>query len=104
MKPRVMIVDDDPLMHLLYMKHLEKAGYQTIAAKDGSEVVGLASQELPALIIMDVMMEPVDGFTALRELKRVETTQRIPVLVVTANVSTHVMVKLLAAEAQIAGA
>lgn len=93
MPSKVLMVDDDPLMHLLYRTHLEKAGYEMVTAKDGSEVVEIASREQPKLIFMDVMMEPLDGLAALRELKRTPATKNIPVIVITAIVSVHEAVR-----------
>jgi two-component system phosphate regulon response regulator OmpR len=93
MRPKVLIVDDDPLMHLLYLPHLHRAGYQPLMAKDGSEVMEIAERESPALIIMDVLMIAVDGLSAVRELKRTDCTKEIPVIVVTANVGLHAMIK-----------
>ena len=74
-------------MHLLYMPHLERAGYHPISANDGGQVLFLAAQESPAVIVMDVMMTNMDGLAALRELRQFDTTKHIPVIVITSNVS-----------------
>ena len=79
MANKILIVDDDPLMHLLYKNHLEGAGYQMIMAGNGIEALAVAARELPQLIVMDVMMVRMDGMTALRELKSAEATKGIPV-------------------------
>ena len=89
MRNTVLIVDDDALVHLLYKRHLEGAGYQLINASNGVEALDVARRELPRLIIMDVMMPGTDGLTALRELKKGEATKSIPVIIVTANVGEH---------------
>ena len=89
MPSKVLMVDDDPLMHMLYRTHLEKAGYVMVTAKDGSEAVEIASREQPKLIFMDVMMEGLDGMAALRELKKTPATKSIPVIVMTAIVSVY---------------
>ena len=89
MANKILIVDDDPLMHLLYKNHLEGAGYQMIMASNGIEALAVAARELPQLIVMDVMMVGMDGMTALRELKSTEATKGIPVLIITANVNQH---------------
>jgi CheY-like chemotaxis protein len=101
MTNKVLIVDDDPLMHLLYKRHLEGAGYELINASNAIEALEMAKRELPRLIIMDVMMPGTDGLTALRELKKAEATKAIPVIVATANVEQHLAARQ---EAQFSGA
>jgi len=86
MKPKVLMVDDDPLMQILYKKHLEEGGYEMLAAKDGSEAVITIERDAPQLIIMDIMMPGLDGLSVLRKLKKSEVTRNIPVIVTTANV------------------
>jgi CheY-like chemotaxis protein len=87
MPTRVLIVDDEPLMHMLYKSHLEKAGYQLLSAKTGEEGLVMAKAEKPAVIIMDVILPGIDGLAVLRELKNEEATKNIPVIVITAAVS-----------------
>ena len=89
MPEKVLIVDDEALMHLLYRNHLERAGYQLLAAKDGQEALAVASQERPQVIVMDVFMKGMDGMAALRELKRSNATKDTPVIIVTAQVAAH---------------
>jgi CheY-like chemotaxis protein len=86
---KVLIVDDEPLTHLLYKTHIERAGYQMLAATDGGQALQIAKREGPDLIIMDIMMKDMDGLAALRELKGDETTKGIPVIIITASVSSH---------------
>ena len=97
----MLIVDDDPLMHLLYMPHLERAGYQPISANDGGQVLFLAAQESPAVIVMDVMMTNMDGLAALREIRQFDATKHIPVIVITSNVA---ILSIVRHEAQASGA
>jgi len=89
MGQKILIVDDDVLIHQLYQHHLQRAGYEVIAATNGVEGIEVAARELPQLIIMDVMMEGMDGLAALRELKKMEATSAIPVIVITGNVAAH---------------
>jgi CheY-like chemotaxis protein len=89
MPPKILMVDDEPLMHLLYKNHLERAGYQVLMADDGSEALELAARERPRLIVMDVLMKNMDGLAALRALKKSEVTKAIPVIIITAHVSAH---------------
>ena len=89
MPQKVLIVDDEPLIRLLYQKQLEGAGYQMLSASDGAEVLELAVRERPDVVVMDVLMRKMNGMAALRELKKHEATQSIPVIIITAQVNAH---------------
>jgi CheY-like chemotaxis protein len=82
---KILIVDDEPIVHRLLRHYLEREGYETIAASNGREAIELATHEGPQLIVMDVMMPEMDGITALRRLKKEEDTKTIPVIMITAN-------------------
>ncbi|MEW8027862.1 MAG: response regulator [Candidatus Thiodiazotropha sp.] len=82
-KARVLVVDDSPTEIHIFKKILEKQGYQILVAKDGQEGVDIAIQELPDIILMDVVMPVLNGFQATRQLKNNESTANIPVIMVT---------------------
>jgi CheY-like chemotaxis protein len=98
---KILIVDDDPVVHMLYKRHLEKEGFELLMARNGIEALSVAAQSKPDLILMDVMMPAKDGLAALRELKQNESTRHVPVIVMTANVSEY---NTSAKEAKIGGA
>jgi twitching motility two-component system response regulator PilH len=81
MKPKVLIVDDETLVRLLYQRHIEKSGYQLLTATSAEEGLATVQQEKPALVIMDVMMGGADGLAALRSLKADPATKSIPVMI-----------------------
>ena len=85
----ILIVDDDPIVHLLYKRHLVQAGFELLSAKNGVEALALAEQTKPDLILMDVMMPEKDGFATLREFKKREATCNVPVIIMTANVAQY---------------
>lgn len=85
MGPKILFVDDDPLMPALFRRPLEQAGYELLAAADGRQALDLAAREQPQVIIMDIMMPEKDGLSALRELKRLEATKAIPVIMITSH-------------------
>jgi len=89
MPSKVLIVDDDPLMRVLYKNQLERAGYQMLTASDGIEALEVAARELPQVIVMDILMTQMDGLAALRELKKKDETKFIPVVIATSSVSAH---------------
>jgi threonine synthase len=84
--PRVLIVDDTPDALRLIRRILQSQGEYTIfEATNGEQAISLAQEELPDLIILDLMMPKIDGFSVLDELKSKTETAPIPVIVVTAK-------------------
>lgn len=79
----VMIVDDSPTEVHVMRTALERHGFETVSAADGSECINLAREMRPDLILMDVVMPVVNGYQATRTLHRDPTTKSIPVVMVT---------------------
>jgi CheY-like chemotaxis protein len=86
--PKILIADDEVYSLRLLQMTLKKTGCELIPCKNGQEAVDRASEELPDLIVMDVMMPVMDSLTALAELKRNEKTAAIPVIMLTAKGQT----------------
>ena len=84
MNQRILIAEDDPKHQRLLADVLQAAGYDTLIAADGLRAVELARSSRPQLILMDLDMPELDGFAAVRILKRDPETQAIPVVAVTA--------------------
>lgn len=84
-KIKILKVDDEPDLLDVLNIYLKGAGYKTCEALNGREAIAKARAESPDLIILDILMPEVDGFTVMRELKRDEVTARIPVMVLTAK-------------------
>ena len=83
---RVLIVDDTEEPRRLLRRILQSQGSFTFSeAMDGWQAIELARSELPDLILLDLMMPGMDGFSVLDELKSDPTTASIPVIVVTAK-------------------
>ena len=82
--PRILIIDDDPVISDLVSINLEMAGYDVQQAMDGIKGQALAVQLQPDLIMLDLMLPNVDGFTICQRLRRDERTSDIPVLMLTA--------------------
>jgi len=84
--PRVAIIDDTPDARRLIRRILQSQGNFTLfEASNGREAIELAKNELPDLIILDLMMPEIDGFSVLDVLKDDERTAMIPIIVVTAK-------------------
>jgi two-component system cell cycle response regulator DivK len=84
-KKRVLLVEDNNDNFELVRYLLERAGYEVLAAYDGQEGLELARQELPDLILMDLSIPKIDGWTAGHELKADPQTAHIPLLALTAH-------------------
>lgn len=80
---RVLIVDDSPSQLLVLKRIVEGLGHETISAEDGQQGVEMARQNLPDLILMDVVMPNLNGFQATRTISRDKSTSHIPVILVT---------------------
>jgi CheY-like chemotaxis protein len=92
MKPQILIVDDDSLMHMLYRRTLENAGYEIAAARSAEEAIEKLAATRPQLIIMDIILPAMNGLTAIRNFKK-SMAGDIPILVITGNVAALEAVK-----------
>ena len=81
---KILVIDDDSAINELIKVNLELAGHEVIQAFDGTTGFALCKQELPALVILDVMMPEVDGFTVAQRIRKNENTKDIPILMLTA--------------------
>ena len=81
-KKRVLIVDDEEPIRLLVFSILDK-DYIVIEASDGGEAISVAHRQKPDLILMDILMPRVDGYTACYRLKNDAVTKAIPVVMLT---------------------
>ena len=80
----ILIVEDDPKSLELTRDVIEASGYSTISAIDGEQGVKLARDKKPDLILMDIMMPKMDGYTACHAIKMDELIKEIPVIMLTA--------------------
>ena len=90
---KILIVDDEPFNVDYLQQELEDLGYTTISATNGQEALGKVAAEAPDLILLDVMMPVMDGFTACRILKENEATQLIPIIIMTVLQETEDRIK-----------
>lgn len=81
---KILVIDDDPAILELLKTNLELMGHDVITILDGIKGFALAKQEMPDLIVLDVMMPEVDGFTVAQRIRQNEDTKNIPILMLTA--------------------
>jgi CheY-like chemotaxis protein len=85
MGSKIMVVDDDlPTLEVMELL-LRKINREPVLVHNGWDALRMIKKEKPALIILDVMMSPIDGWQFLEELKRNEELKDIPVLLFTAK-------------------
>jgi CheY-like chemotaxis protein len=85
MAQKVLIVDDTEMMIKIYVVSFQNAGFEVIRASNGGEALLQARNQVPDLIMLDVMMPDMDGIQVLQELKKDETTKNIKVIMLSAN-------------------
>ena len=84
-KKRVLVVDDEPDIRELVQHHLEIEGFEVLSAPDGEKGLFLIQNELPDLIILDLMLPGIDGLEVCRKLNNIESTSDIPIIMLTAK-------------------
>jgi diguanylate cyclase (GGDEF)-like protein len=83
--PRVVVVDDEPSILEMLRLRLESMGATVFTIPRGRDTLPLARREAPDLILLDIMMPDLDGFSVIRQLKEDEATRQIPVIFMTAR-------------------
>ena len=81
---KILVIDDDIAINELIKVNLELKGYTVLQAFEGTTGFAVAKQELPSLIVLDVMMPEVDGYTVAQRIRQNESTKDIPILMLTA--------------------
>ena len=82
-KSRILVVDDDPVGRRLTRATLTRAGFDVVEAKDGLLALDVMREDFPDLVLMDVSMPVMDGFTACAELRQMPGGSRVPVVMMT---------------------
>ena len=81
----VLVVDDEEQLALAMKIRLQSQGYEVVTANDGQQALELAAQRRPDLIIMDVLMPVMDGYSCLRELNTRFGRGKVPIIILTAR-------------------
>ncbi len=79
----VMVIDDDPMMRVLMIETLKRANFSVIEAEDGHEGLTLFNEHKPKLVLVDLQMPGMDGYTFCKSLRAIPEGRDIPVMVVT---------------------
>lgn len=92
----ILVVDDDAKIVRLVRMYLEREGYRVVEAGDGRAALGAISLEMPALVVLDLMLPEVDGLEVIRAVRR---SDRTPIIVLSARGMTGDRISGLAAGA-----
>lgn len=84
MTKKVLVVDDDESIRMFVAGVMEAEGWEAIEALNGQQALDKAETETPDLIVLDVNMPVMDGFTAFKLLRDSPFTDRIPIIMLTA--------------------
>lgn len=90
---RLLLIDDDPNLILLVKDYLEFRGYEVVTAENGREALDLLEDDLPDMIICDVMMPEMDGYTFVKKVREDSRTSWVPVLFLSAKGQSQDRVK-----------
>ncbi|MBI5833612.1 MAG: response regulator [Armatimonadetes bacterium] len=81
----ILVVEDEHPVARLIQVNLESVGYEVRVAANGAEALAALAEQMPALVVLDVVMPRMDGFEVLRHLKSDPDTADLPVVMLTAR-------------------
>jgi two-component system phosphate regulon response regulator PhoB len=85
MTSRVLVVDDEADITALVAYHLAKAGYRVSTASNGADALRAAREERPDVVVLDLMLPVMSGYDVLQELRRLEETRDVGVILLTSR-------------------
>ena len=80
-KAFILLVEDDKFLRELLVRKLEAVGFKISTAVDGRDALKKVKEELPELVLLDLVLPGVDGFDILKEIKEDSSTSKIPVII-----------------------
>lgn len=80
---KILIIEDDQTILSMYDSKFQGEGFEVFKAEDGNEGFKIAQKEQPDIIMLDIILPQIDGFTVLSELKKDKKTKDIPVVMLT---------------------
>jgi Response regulator containing CheY-like receiver, AAA-type ATPase, and DNA-binding domains len=85
MTAKILVIDDNPGIVEVFVTMLKRGGYETYSAGSGAEGLDILLDLTPDIILLDIMMEPMDGWETLENIKLNPATRDIPVMMLTAK-------------------
>ena len=84
-RPKILVVDDEPEAVELVEFNLKQAGYDVVTAADGADALKKARASIPDLIVLDIMLPEMNGLEVCKLLRRDAATARVPIIMLTAK-------------------
>lgn len=88
---KILVIDDSALNRKLLEDALQQKGYSVTVAEDGQQGLMLMTQELPDLILMDVVMPNMNGWEATRHMRKVAQSKAVPIVLMTSKTAASDM-------------
>jgi CheY-like chemotaxis protein len=85
---KILLIEDNEMNRDMLARRLKRRGYEVIVAVDGQAGIDMAHSENPDLILMDLSLPVIDGWTATSQLKADDDTRQIPIIALTAHAMT----------------
>lgn len=85
MKTKVLVVEDNEMIHEILTERLKLRDFEVFSAKDGVKAVDMALQEEPDIILMDISLPVLNGLEATKKIRAQETNSRTPIIALTAH-------------------
>lgn len=82
---KILVVDDEVVLLEAIVYNLEQSGYQVLTAADGISALEIVHQEMPDLVVLDIMLPRMDGLEVCRQLRRNDRTATLPIIMLTAR-------------------
>ncbi|MFA5360035.1 MAG: response regulator [Patescibacteria group bacterium] len=86
-KKKILVVEDDPMISSMYKTKFEVDGFEVFTADNGATGLELVKKEKPDIVMLDIILPQLDGFSVLEQIKQDKITKNIPVIMLT-NLST----------------
>lgn len=93
----ILLVEDNELNSDMLTEHLNRKGFKVLIAMDGEQAIKIATDKKPDLILMDMSLPILDGWTATKQIKNTSDTAHIPIIALTAHAMAGDKEKALAA-------
>ena len=82
---KILIVDDSPVQLFQLRQLVEQSGHQAVTAETGEQALELAADHAPEVILMDIVLPGMSGYSATRRLSKTRSTRHIPVIFVSSR-------------------
>ena len=82
---KILVVDDEEHIQELIKFNLEKNGYKVMCANNGIDAIKLAKEQLPQLMLLDLMLPGMDGLDVCKEIRKDSSMSNMPIIMITAK-------------------